>query len=98
MALSKRPNFKLVGASCHSVDELSHAEKLQMDFAVVGPVAQTASHSGQAGLGWARFAELVQNRSMPVFAIGGMSQSSMIEAWRNGAHGIAAIRSAWTER
>ena len=98
MTLTERPNFKLIGASCHSADELSHADRLQLDFAVVGPVAQTASHPGQAGLGWARFSELVQNRSMPVFAIGGMSQSSMIEAWRNGAHGIAAIRSAWAGR
>jgi 8-oxo-dGTP diphosphatase len=95
LTLAERPNFKLVGASCHNADELARAEQLQLDFAMLGPVAQTASHPGQAALGWARFAEMTQNRSMPVFAIGGMNQSSMIDAWHNGAHGIAAIRGAW---
>jgi thiamine monophosphate synthase len=30
-----------------------------------------------------------------VFAIGGMARGDMRSAWEAGAHGIAAIRSAW---
>jgi len=97
MTLAQRPDFKLVGASCHNATELLQAEQMQLDFAVVGPVAVTASHPGQAAIGWSKFSDVVQNRSLPVFAIGGMTPDNMTEAWRQGAHGIAAIRSAWTE-
>jgi 8-oxo-dGTP diphosphatase len=34
---------------------------------------------------------------LPVFALGGMERADREAAWRAGAHGIAAIRDAWTE-
>ncbi len=95
MASEVRPDFKLVAASCHNAAELERAEQLQLDFALLGPVATTASHPGQAGMGWSQFATLAQHRSLPIFAIGGMTQGDFTEAWRHGAHGIAGIRSAW---
>ena len=47
------------------------------------------------GLGWARCAQLLENFSLPVFALGGMRRDDVEAAQQAGAHGIAAIRAAW---
>ena len=44
MDLSIRPNISLCGASCHNAEELFHAEQLNIDFVVLGPVLPTLSH------------------------------------------------------
>ena len=95
MAMQTRPDCELVGASCHDERELAHAARLGLDFAVVGPVAETASHPGAATLGWQRFGQLVADYPLPVYAVGGLGKSDMDAAWTAGAHGIAAIRGAW---
>lgn len=93
--LSARPPLPLVGASCHERAELEHAARLGCDFAVLGPVKATASHPGRAGIGWQRFAELIADLPMPVYALGGLARSDLPQALAAGAQGIAAIRSAW---
>jgi 8-oxo-dGTP diphosphatase len=95
MSVSQRPDFPLVGASCHDAGELARAAELGLDFAVLGPVKATASHPGAPQLGWQEFANLVSGFALPVYAVGGLQSSDLEDAWRAGAHGIAAIRSAW---
>lgn len=95
-ALSARPDFEWVGASCHTADELAHAARLGLDYAVVGPVLPTATHPDAAGLGWRALTALVADCGIPVLAIGGLDASHMRAAHACGAHGIAAIRGAWT--
>ena len=90
-----RPAFPLVAASCHSAAELEQAARLGCNFAVLGPVRATASHSGAAGIGWDNFAAEVAVPPLPTFALGGLSRSDLDVAQRGGAHGIAAIRGAW---
>ena len=84
-----------LAASCHGSEELRHAERLGCDFVVLGAVRQTASHPGQAGIGWEAFARLRENVSLPIYAIGGMATTDIAEARRHGAQGIAAIRGLW---
>ena len=91
-----RPEFDLVGASCHDARELAHAAALGLDFAVLGPVRETASHAGADTLGWRPFAALLADYPLPVYAIGGLGGADLQEAWNAGAHGIAAIRGAWS--
>lgn len=93
--LSTRPDCDLVGASVHDADELDRAEALGMDYVVLGPVRETSSHPGTAGIGWERFAVLSAGRPFPVLAIGGLGASDLPAARCAGAHGIAAIRAAW---
>lgn len=95
MSAQARPDFELVGASCHDERELARAAELDLDFAVLGPVGQTTSHPGAPVLGWQRFHELVASYPLPVYAIGGLGAEDLDEAWAAGAHGIAAIRGAW---
>ena len=93
--IRRRPELGLVGASCHDAGELARAEALGADFAVLGPVAPTPSHPGAPGLGWTRFAALVKDRALPVYALGGLGPADLEPAWRHGAHGISMMRAAW---
>ncbi|MBX9848013.1 MAG: Nudix family hydrolase [Rhodocyclaceae bacterium] len=95
MALTERPGFELVAASCHTPEELAHAAALGLDFVAVGTVQPTLSHPGRAALGWEAFAALIRDYPLPVFALGGLAPGDLESARRNGAHGIAAIRSIW---
>ena len=95
MEASSRPEAPLVGASCHDGAELDHAEKLGLDYAVLGPVCATASHPGAAPLGWERFAALAAHRSMPVYAIGGLSRQDLRTTRAHGGHGVAILRAAF---
>lgn len=100
-AITARPNFPLVAASCHTPQELERAAHIGCDFVVYGPVKATASHPHQAaGLGWAKFTAQIGHiggvSPAPTFALGGLSHADLDAARRAGAHGIAAIRAAWT--
>lgn len=97
MEMEARPDFELVGASCHDARELAHAAEIGVDFVVLGPVAETTSHPGARTLGWDRFRELVGDYPLPAYAVGGLRVADLEEAWAVGAHGIAAIRGSWPE-
>ena len=86
------PGEALVGVSAHDAQQVQCARSLAADFMVVGPVAETASHPGQAGIGWDAFIELNRDAGLPAYAIGGQSPATLALAQRHGAHGIAAIR------
>ncbi|MGH6891797.1 MAG: thiamine phosphate synthase, partial [Dongiaceae bacterium] len=91
MTLEERPGIGLAAASCHMREELERAMRLELDFAVLGPVKATASHAGTALLGWDGFAAIARGTSIPVYAIGGMRRADLPDAWRHGAHGLAMI-------
>jgi 8-oxo-dGTP diphosphatase len=93
MALTARPeNIKWLAASCHNFEQLRHAQDIGVDFAVLAPVLPTQTHPGAKVLGWEQFAELVAEVNLPVYALGGMTTSSLITARQRGGQGIAAIR------
>ena len=89
------PLEQAVAASCHDEAQLKQAEAIDVDFAVLGPVAKTPSHAEQPPLGWQRFAELRECVSFPIYALGGMHPSDHETARRHGAQGIAGIRGLW---
>ena len=93
--LRARPEHGLVAASCHTREELERATRLELDFAVLGPVGPSDSHAGGPVLGWERFAALARGASLPVYAIGGLARHDLEDAWRAGAHGLAMIRGSW---
>lgn len=98
--LSERPLLGglAVAASCHSAEDLELAQRLDCDFAVLGSVLATASHAEATPLGWDGFAKLRESVSLPIYAIGGLSPAHLPDARRNGAQGIAAIRSLWPHK
>jgi 8-oxo-dGTP diphosphatase len=93
--LEERPGVEWCAASCHSAEELRRAEALGCDFALLSPVLATRSHPGAPHLGWEKFAASAAGCSMPVYALGGLTQADMHTAWHHGAHGVALLRQAW---
>ncbi|VAW80718.1 Mutator MutT protein (7,8-dihydro-8-oxoguanine-triphosphatase) / Thiazole tautomerase TenI-like domain [hydrothermal vent metagenome] len=89
------PENLLLGASCHTTEELAHAHASRADFALLSPVKPTASHPDAPALGWPAFAQQVAACVMPVYALGGMTPTDLEEAIVRGGQGIAAIRALW---
>jgi 8-oxo-dGTP diphosphatase len=95
LAATARPEGMLCAASCHNGAELARAAALELDFAVLGPVAPTPSHPDANPLGWQRLAELLRAPPLPVYALGGLERSDLDVAIAHGAHGVALRRAAW---
>jgi 8-oxo-dGTP diphosphatase len=89
------PGALWLAASCHDADELAAAAAAGCDFAVLSPVAVTASHPQQAPLGWARFEALLGTAALPVYALGGMRPDDAALARRHGGRGVAVLRAVW---
>ena len=82
-------------ASIHGVNELKKAADIGVDALVIGAIKQTDSHPRQPGIGWEEFSRLVEQSSMPAYAIGGLSTEDLNQSWIHGAQGIAGISSFW---
>jgi 8-oxo-dGTP diphosphatase len=95
MALDAPPEAAFWATSCHDAAELDRAAALGASFAVLSPVLPTASHPGQPGMGWERFATLARTQPMPVYALGGMKPELLDTATQHGAHGIALLSGIW---
>ncbi len=93
--LKNRPETRLWSASCHDAEELDRAAEFDADFVVLSQVLSTATHPDVAGMGWERFAGLVRDYPLPIYALGGMRPELLETAMRHGAHGIALLSGIW---
>jgi thiamine-phosphate pyrophosphorylase len=85
----------IISASCHSVEEVVHAEAGGADFAVFGPVFEKDGKPSSQGL--RRLSEACHRKpgsgvALPVLALGGVTLENAEQCVRAGAKGIAAIR------
>lgn len=95
--LSHFPKDLLVGASCHSENDLKVAEEKNADFAVLGSVKKTLTHPDLEPMGWVRFNKLVNNSNLPIYSIGGMTNSDVLSSLEYGGIGIASQRAIWAK-
>ena len=82
----------IVGAACHSVDEVERAAEAGADYVLVAPVFDTASKPGMKPMGLDRFREICLRSSIPVFALGGVTLENARSCVEAGASGLAGIR------
>lgn len=95
--LSQRPlggEYHL-SASCHNIVELALAAQLDFDMAMISPVLPTATHPDKPALGWDQFRAASEATNLPLYALGGMSQATLADAWQHGAQGISATCHLW---
>ena len=95
MQRKERPATLLFGASCHDAAELAQAARLSADFVVLSPVLPTSTHPEAAGIGWEKFAGLVNDYPVPVYALGGMKPELLDTAMQHGAHGVSLLSGIW---
>jgi len=97
LELSQRPVAEDVwlAASCHDLQQLEKARSLGVDFVTLSPLLPTRSHANASPMGWGQFKVLVDQATMPVYALGGMTIDDLQEVRQYGAQGIAAISSLW---
>ncbi|MDR1931250.1 MAG: thiamine phosphate synthase [Spirochaetales bacterium] len=83
-----------VGVSVHSVEEARYAASRGAACVVAGHVFQTASKEGLEGRGLGFLAEICRAVSLPVYAIGGISEDNIDAVRKTGAAG-ACLMSAF---
>ncbi|MEK7748289.1 MAG: thiamine phosphate synthase [Nitrospirota bacterium] len=83
---------KGIGVSCHSLEEVLRAESDGADYAVLGPIYDTASKRPYgAPLGIDSFRQVRQWVSIPLFAIGGIKTKQIPEVMKASADAVAMI-------
>jgi thiamine-phosphate pyrophosphorylase len=80
-----------IGVSTHSLEEARRAAAAGARYLVFGPVFETPGKEARA-TGEAALADVVRAVSVPVLAIGGITERNAGLARRAGAQGVAAIR------
>ncbi len=92
MDLTQRPDIEWCSASCHNSEELFQAAQMEMDLVMLGPVLPTLSHPGSSSLGWQKFAKLIRDYPIPVYALGGMREENLNTSCEHGGNGVAMMR------
>lgn len=84
----------LIGVSTHSLEEARAARDARADFAVFGPVFETASKRAYGEpLGLEKLEQVATTLTQfPVLALGGVTLDNAAGCFRAGAAGVAAIR------
>jgi thiamine-phosphate pyrophosphorylase len=83
---------RMIGVSCHSLDSAKSAQKSGADFITFGPVFFTPSKAVYGNpVGLEHLAETASALNIPVFGLGGINESNMLQVTATGAHGIALI-------
>lgn len=86
-----RPEF-CIGVSCHSTEEVWAAEAAGANYALLGPIFETASKlSYGPPLGLGVLAQAARGTRMPVFALGGITVERVSACIDAGAAGVAGI-------
>ena len=86
-----REKFKVLGASCHSVDDAVRAEKLGCTYITAGHIFDTDCKKGLPGRGLDFLKNVCQRVKIPVYAIGGISSENIKEVKNAGAKGICVM-------
>ncbi|MFI4975188.1 MAG: thiamine phosphate synthase [Caulobacterales bacterium] len=85
-----RPGW-IVTVAAHSRMATDRARRAGADAVVVSPVFASRSASAGAPMGVTRFAALIRDAGLPVYALGGVTGANASRAIAAGARGIAAV-------
>ena len=95
-AYQKREHSLLIGASVHSVAEAEEAQALGAAYVVAGHIYATDCKKGVSPRGVFFLRQVCQAVSLPVFAIGGVTQNNVQEILESGAKGFCVMSEAMT--
>ncbi|MGA4721773.1 thiazole tautomerase TenI [Fictibacillus nanhaiensis] len=84
------PEMK-IGCSVHSVSEAQYAEQYGADFILYGHIFKTKSKQHAEPRGLAQLQHVVDQTTIPVIAIGGITPENVRDVMKTGAAGIAVM-------
>ncbi|MDD5559941.1 thiamine phosphate synthase [Candidatus Methylomirabilis sp.] len=88
---------RLIGVSCHSLEEAIEAEREGVDFIVFGPLFPTPSKAAYGPpVGLAQLRKARPQVRLPILGIGGITASNMASVMAAGADGAAVISAVMT--
>lgn len=90
----EKSQYKILGASCHSVEDALKAEKLGCTYITAGHIFDTDCKKGLPGRGLDFLKEVCKSVSIPVYAIGGISSDNILMVKNSGADGGCIMSSA----
>lgn len=91
MTAEEKAHFTMIGASCHSVEEAVEAETLNCTYITAGHIFETDCKKGLAGRGLAFLETVCKTVSVPVYAIGGITEETMCAVRAAGASGACTM-------
>jgi thiamine-phosphate pyrophosphorylase len=91
-ARSQMGPHALIGLSTHSPAQLDEAVESGADYAAVGPIFETPTKPGRPAVGVEMVALASSRPSMPIFAIGGIDESSIEAVVAAGARRVCVVR------
>ena len=93
----ERKWFKVLGASCHSVEEALEAQRLGCTYITAGHIFPTECKADVPARGLQFLREICQAVSIPVYALGGITDDNRMACLTAGAAGTAVMSSAMRE-
>lgn len=88
---------RLIGVSCHSLEEAIEAEREGADFIILGPLFPTPSKAAYGPpIGLARLKDVRRRVRLPILGIGGITSSNTASVMSAGADGAAVISAIMT--
>ena len=92
----ERARFRVIGASCHSVEEALAAWERGCTYITAGHIFDTDCKKGLPGRGLDFLKEVCGRVTLPVYAIGGISPGNMARVRAAGAAGACVMSGAMT--
>lgn len=87
MSDEEKSRFDVLGVSCHSVAEAIKAQSLGATYIIAGHVFDTDCKKGLPGRGLSFLQEVVNAVDIPVYGIGGITESNLKQVLQTGAKG-----------
>lgn len=89
---------KILGVSCHNVEEAILAEKQGANYLGVGAMFSTSTKADATNVSFEALKAICSSVSIPVVAIGGISKDNILELRNSGICGVAVVSAIFKER
>jgi thiamine-phosphate pyrophosphorylase len=101
MSETQKARFRVIGASCHSVEEALEAQQLGCTYITAGHVFATDCKKGLPPRGLDFLRAVCAAVDIPVYAIGGINSENLQDVMKCGAAGgcimSGLMRGEWIE-
>ena len=93
MTGEQKLQFRIIGASCHSVEDALEAQTLGCSYITAGHVFETDCKKGLPGRGLIFLRDVCNAVQIPVYGIGGIDAGNVCEVRKAGASGACLMSS-----